>query len=334
VAAETAGLLVVCLSGPTGSGKTELALRLAAEFPLEIVSVDSAMVYRHMDIGTAKPDAAARSATPHHLIDVCEPWQSYSAGTFQADALRLIPAIHARGNVPLLVGGTMLYFRALSRGLAFLPSADAAVRAGIDEQARVGGWPALHAELVRVDPAAAARIAPLDRQRIQRALEVHRLTGARISDLQRQHCAEQGLRFLRIALVPGDRAELYRRLDSRLAGMIRAGFVEEVRGLMELPLMSADRQAMRAVGYRQLWQFLAGESSLEDAGRQAALATRRLAKRQLTWLRSEPADLMLDPVADRAHERSAEALEGLGVSRRAGRCNMMDRPLECREHGV
>jgi tRNA dimethylallyltransferase len=335
VGAETAEWpLVVCLAGPTGTGKTDLALRLAAEFALEIVSVDSAMVYRHMDIGTAKPGAVARTVVPHHLIDIRDPWESYSAGTFRADALRLVAEIHARGNVPLLAGGTMLYFRSLLQGLSLLPPADASVRASLDEQAHTRGWPALHADLGRVDPEAAARISPLDRQRIQRALEVYCLTGKRISELQQQRPGGPDLKLIRIALVPGDRRALYQGLDARLNGMLRAGFVEEVRRLMDFPLMSADKPALRAVGYRQLWKFVAGEVTLEEAVRQAAVATHRLAKRQLTWLRAEAADLLLDPGADAVCDRSMQALERAGVSRRAVRCNMMGTPLECREHGV
>jgi tRNA dimethylallyltransferase len=326
--------LIVCLAGPTGTGKSELALQLAAEFAVDIVSVDSAMVYRHMDIGTAKPSATVRHRLPHHLVDVRNPWESYSAGSFRADALRVIAAVHAGGRIPLLVGGTMLYFRSLLRGLAPLPVADPAVRAELDEEARERGWPALHAELGRVDPAAAVRIAPLDRQRIQRALEVYRLTGKPISELQARQERGQAMRFVRIALVPADRDALYQRLDQRLSGMLAAGFVDEVRRLMALPTMSVEVPAMRSVGYRQLWMHLAGEVGLDEAVRQASVATRRLAKRQLTWLRSEPVDLVLDPMADGLFDRLAAALAQSGVSRRGARCNIMGSPLECRDHGV
>lgn len=327
-------LPAICLVGPTGTGKTELALRVAEEFDVEIVSVDSAMVYCRMDIGTAKPPAEVRARIPHHLVDVREPWEAYSAGEFRADAAGLIAGIRGRGRVPLLVGGTMLYFRALARGLASLPPADEAMRAQIDAEARERGWPALHAELAVADPGAAERIAPRDRQRIQRALEVLRLTGRRISDLQQemQQCGESG--FRRIALVPADRRALYRNLDDRLTRMIGSGFVEEVRGLMALPLMSAQRPSMRAVGYRQIWSYLAGEMTCAEAQAEAAKATRHLAKRQLTWLRSDPADLTLDPLAHGAYGRLSDFLAAAGVSRRAMRCNMIDGPIECREHGV
>jgi tRNA dimethylallyltransferase len=285
----------VCLFGPTGTGKTALALALAQELPLEVVSVDSAMVYRHMDIGTAKPTAAERQVVTHHLVDIREPWEAYSAGQFRGDALRAIAGIAARGRLPLLVGGTMLYFRALFRGLARLPVADPALRSRIDAEAAERGWAALHAELARVDPASAARITAGDRQRIQRALEVWRLTGTPLSVLQDRDPEQADGQFLRIAIVPADRSALYRRLDERLAAMARAGFLDEVRRLYQMPLMSAERPAMRAVGYRQIWCHLAGELTQQEAWRQAAVATRRLAKRQLTWLRSERADVALDP---------------------------------------
>jgi len=308
---------VACIMGPTGTGKTALALQLAARFDLEIISVDSAMVYRGMDIGTAKPDAATRASVPHRLIDVRDPWEGYSAGDFRVDALRAIAEVRAQGRVPLLVGGTMLYFRALERGLSALPGADAGIRARIDAQAERSGWPELHAQLAAVDPGAAARIKPGDRQRIQRALEVFMLTGEPISVLQAQS-GKSRLELRRLALVPADRTALRARLDRRLRAMMDAGFLGEVRRLMSEPLMSADRPAMRAVGYRQLWAHLAGQLSLEEAMRQAAVATHRLAKRQLTWLRSEALDLSLDPQSPDCAMRAAAALEGWGCRARAG----------------
>ncbi len=328
------GILAVCLAGPTGTGKTALALRLAAEFAVEIVSVDSAMVYRHMDIGTAKPTAAVRAAVPHHLIDIREPWTNYSAGQFCADAREVIAAINRRGRVPLLVGGTMLYFRALLDGLSPLPPAQPAVRAAIDREAAGRGWAALHRELGQVDPVAAARIRPGDRQRIQRALEVFRITGRPISALQDSPAATDRLPCLRIALVPADRDALYRRLDERFAAMLAAGFIDEVARLREMSLMSAASPAMRAVGYRQVWRHLDGVTSLTEASREARVATRRLAKRQLTWLRAETAYQAVEPLDGDPFSVVAGRLAAAGVSREGRGCNIMGGRQERREHGV
>ncbi|HET7204869.1 MAG TPA: tRNA (adenosine(37)-N6)-dimethylallyltransferase MiaA [Steroidobacteraceae bacterium] len=277
----------VCILGPTCSGKTALALELAGRFPLEIVSVDSALVYRGMDLGTSKPSAVERAAVPHHLIDVCEPSEAYSAGRFRRDALECIAHIRARGRVPLLVGGTMLYFRALTHGLAPLPEADAAVRREIDAEARSAGWAAMHARLAQVDPVAAARIRPLDAQRIQRALEVWRLTGERLSELQRR-ATPAPYTLARFALMPVSREALYERIDQRFDAMLAAGFLDEVRRLRERGDLDPDLPSLRAVGYRQLWQHLDGRATLEEAAAAARQATRNLAKRQLTWLRADP----------------------------------------------
>jgi tRNA dimethylallyltransferase len=278
----------VLLAGPTCAGKTALALALAARYPVEIVSVDSAQVYRGMDVGTSKPDAAVRAQVPHHLIDVCDPAEAYSAGRFRRDVLALIPAIRARGRLPLLVGGTMLYFRALLHGIAPLPEADPAVRARLEKRAREAGWPALHAELAQLDPVAAARIRPADGQRIQRALEVLELTGRPISQLQQQ--AEPArLDLAAFALVPVDRAALYASIDARFLEMMAHGLLEEVRVLRARGDLHPDLPSLRSVGYRQLWAHLAGNGSLAEAVAAGQRATRNLAKRQLTWLRSEPA---------------------------------------------
>jgi tRNA dimethylallyltransferase len=273
--------------GPTCTGKTALALRLATRFPVEVISVDSALVYRSMDIGTSKPSAAERAAVPHHLIDVCDPAEPYSAGRFRRDALECIERIRARGRVPLLVGGTMLYFRALTRGLAPLPAADPKVRESIDAAARESGWPELHAMLTDVDPVAAARIRPNDAQRIQRALEVWRITGQPLSELQ-AHAEPAPYAFARFALQPASREALYARIDARFDAMMEAGFLDEVRCLRDRGDLQPDLPSLRAVGYRQLWQHLAGATTLVEAVAAARQATRQLAKRQLTWLRADP----------------------------------------------
>jgi tRNA dimethylallyltransferase len=294
--ARSARLPVLVLSGPTGAGKSDWALALAQTAPVEIVSVDSAQVYRGLDIGTAKPSAAQRARVPHHLIDIREPTESYSAGRFVQDALQAIRAIQARGRVPLLVGGTMLYLRALLRGLAPLPPAAPALRAELDERARRLGWPALHGQLVLLDAVAAARIAPTDGQRIQRALEVCLSSGRPISELQRTHTsalADWPVRHT--VLVPADRALLHERLAQRFAAMLAAGFLEEVRGLHGRAELTARHPALRAVGYRQLWAHLDGACTLEDAMNRGLAATRQLAKRQLTWLRGEASGSWIDP---------------------------------------
>jgi tRNA dimethylallyltransferase len=278
----------VLLMGPTCTGKTALALRLAEQFPVEIVSVDSAQVYRGMDIGTSKPTPAIRASVPHHLIDICDPADAYSAGRFSRDALALILQIKARGRIPLLVGGTMLYFRALTQGIAPLPEANAEVRARIDGRAREIGWPALHAELAAHDPDAAARIRPADGQRIQRALEVLELTGQPLSRLQKL-AEPSALTLASFALQPFDRVELYRRIDVRFLEMMDCGFLDEVRALRARGDLDADLPSLRAVGYRQLWAHLAGEMSLEAAVEAGQRATRNLAKRQLTWINADSA---------------------------------------------
>jgi tRNA dimethylallyltransferase len=275
------------LLGPTASGKSALALRLAEQYPLEIVSVDSAQVYRGMDVGTAKPAAAERARVPHHLIDLVDPDERYSAGQFRLDAIRVIKEILQRKKAPLLVGGTMLYYRTLIAGLDALPQANAELREAISRQAEQHGWPALHAELGKVDPKAAARIMPNDAQRIQRALEVYRISGAAISALQRGVNEPLPFSIKGFALVP-ERAELHRRIEQRFDAMLRAGLVDEVRRLTRIHRLNADMPSMRAVGYRQAWSFLEGEIDENALREQGVAATRQLAKRQITWLRSLP----------------------------------------------
>ena len=285
----------ILLMGPTGAGKTELAAQLVADLPLEIVSVDSAMVFRGMDIGTAKPRPELLARAPHHLINLIDPAESYSAARFVADAGRVMVEIRSRGRVPLLVGGTMLYFRALQSGLAKLPPADAALRAHIEVRAERIGWQALHAELERLDPRAAARIRSTDRQRIQRALEVIELTGKPISSQQREDLRGAAHDTdLRLVLAPSDRDAHGERLATRFRAMMSLGLLDEVRRLRARGDLLASLPALRLIGYRQLWAHLEGAMSLEDAVRHAIIATRQLARRQLTWLRAEPDAEWLD----------------------------------------
>jgi tRNA dimethylallyltransferase len=284
--------------GPTASGKTELALRLAEAFPLDLISVDSALVYRGMDIGTAKPDPETLQQVPHRLIDIRDPEESYSAGEFVRDAFSEIDASIERGRIPLLVGGTMMYFRALTEGIADLPEADAEIRAAIDAEAETAGWPALHAQLAAVDEGAAARINPNDSQRIQRALEVYRVSGKPLSEWQAGAGSfDRNDTFLKFALVTDSRPLLHDRIALRLQSMLERGFVEEVETLMARPALSASHSSMRAVGYRQLWSYLEGKGTLDDASQKALAATRQLAKRQLTWIRSERQVTVVDPLA-------------------------------------
>ena len=288
----------LAIAGPTASGKTAAALAVAAELPVEIISVDSALVYRGMDIGTAKPSAAELAAVPHHLVDILDPLQAYSAAEFVRDASRLIGEIHARGRHPLLVGGTMLYFKALFDGLDDMPPADATVRAAIDAQARTEGWPALHAELTRVDPVTAARLQPGDSQRIQRALEVYRVTGRPLSTLHTRSSdappSPMAQATTLISLEPQDRAWLHARIAQRFDAMLAAGFLDEVRTLRARGDLHLDLPSMRCVGYRQAWELLDAQAAHGDAlaldtlRERGIQATRQLAKRQITWLRSMP----------------------------------------------
>lgn len=284
--------------GPTASGKTGIALQLAESLPVDVISVDSALVYRGMDIGTAKPDRETLQRVPHRLIDIRDPVATYSAGEFVRDASREIDAILADGRVPLLVGGTMMYFRSLIHGIANLPQADAAIRAIIDAEAATSGWPAMHKQLGEIDPLAAARINANDSQRIQRALEVYRVSGRTLSDWQATNVPEKNnYTFIRIALVSETRALLHERIAGRLQAMLAAGFIDEVGALMKMPELTPDHPSMRAVGYRQFWSHLAGDCDLQEATAKTLAATRQLAKRQLTWLRSEDHLIVVDPLA-------------------------------------
>lgn len=296
----------IALMGPTASGKSAYAIALARRLGGEIVSVDSALVYRGLDIGAAKPTADERAQVPHHLVDVCDPWQPFSAADFARAARAAIDSILARGRLPVLAGGTGLYFRALLEGLSEMPEADPGVRAALAAEAAERGWAALHAELARVDPEAAARIHATDAQRIQRALEVYRLSGRAISDWQRNaRTARLPLRVLKLVLAPPQRALLHARIEARFDAMLTAGFLDEVRALRALPELRAhprplELPALRAVGYRQAWEHLDGASSPAEFRARAIAATRQLAKRQYTWLRGELDARWFDPAGQAA----------------------------------
>jgi tRNA dimethylallyltransferase len=312
------GRSAVLLMGPTGSGKSDLAVRLAGSLPLEIISVDSALVYRGMDIGTAKPNASIRARVPHHLIDIRDAKSGYSVGEFLLDARRAMEEIWSRGRQPLLVGGTMMYFHAMTAGIADLPEADLNVRASIDAKAAAQGWAAVHEELAEVDPQASARIHINDPQRIQRALEVYRLTGQTITKLQQDRVSVfADVNVLEFALAPLERGELHTKIEMRFRAMLEAGLVEEVRSLYERGDLSAEHPSMRAVGYRQLWRYLAGESALNEATEQAIAATRQLAKRQLTWLRRRPNARWMDSMRPEVAHTIVDALSEGGFEKQS-----------------
>ncbi len=301
----------IFLMGPTASGKTGLAVELVQALPLEIISVDSALVYQDMNIGTAKPEADILQQAPHHLINVIDPTQVYSAAQFRSDALRLMAEITARGNVPLLVGGTMLYFRALEQGLSGLPEADASVRAALDLEAAEIGWPGMHAKLATIDPDTAARLQPTDSQRIQRALEVYQLTGQTMTALHQQQAAETlPYRLLKIALQPSDRAVLHARIAARFSIMMQGGLLAEVQALLKkYPGLHPDMTSMRCVGYRQTLAYIAGDIDEAEWQAQGIAATRQLAKRQLTWLRGMDDTLALDCLGDNLYAQAYQAIK-------------------------
>ncbi len=301
----------IFLMGPTASGKTGVAVELVERLPVELISVDSALVYRDMDIGTAKPDAATLARAPHHLIDIINPTEAYSAAAFRHDALRLMADITAKGKIPLLVGGTMLYFKALREGLSALPQADPEVRAELDAEIAQHGIQHLHRQLAMVDAETAARLAPNDTQRLQRAMEIYRLTGQPMSALIAQReSAELPYRIISIALVPSGRSALHARIATRFKAMLEQGLVEELRALREKYPLHPDLPSMRCVGYRQAWQYLEGEINETQLQETGIAATRQLAKRQLTWLRSMPDNLELDCLAPDLAQTVLNALTG------------------------
>jgi len=302
--------LAVAIMGPTASGKTAAALEIASRIPCEIISVDSALVYRGMDIGTAKPSAAERAQAPHHLIDILDPADAYSAMQFRQDALRLVADIQRRGRLPLLVGGTMLYFKALREGLDELPQADPQVRARLDQEAARDGVPALHARLATLDPASAARLHPTDSQRIQRALEIIELSGQPMSALLAQRSApELPFELLPLALEPSDRAVLHQRVAARFDSMLAGGLIDEVAALRARGDLHAGLPSMRCVGYRQVWSYLDGADDRAGMREKGIAATRQLVKRQLTWLRALPQRQTFDCLAPDAPARLLQAID-------------------------
>ena len=294
------------LKGPTACGKTDHASKLVKNYPLEIISVDSVMVYKGLDIGSAKPTSEELKLCPHHLIDVCEPTENYSAGEFYQDVQQVIQSIIRKGKIPFLVGGTMMYFRVLERGISQLPSANPSVRKQIDSEAAANGWAKLHQELQRIDPTAAKKIDPSDKQRIQRALEVHRITGKPISSFHGEHKQSIDYQRLNLSLVPSKRDILYKRIENRFDAMLDQGLVSEVGHLLSKNSLTSSHNSMKSVGYKQICEFIENKCSLGEARAKAVVATRRLAKRQLTWLRSDTDSLVVDPL----RRESEDDIEG------------------------
>ncbi|MEH0094413.1 tRNA (adenosine(37)-N6)-dimethylallyltransferase MiaA [Vibrio metschnikovii] len=301
--------LALFLMGPTASGKTDLAIRLRQKYPVEIISVDSALIYKGMDVGTAKPDARELALAPHRLIDILDPSEAYSVADFRRDALREMQAIVNEEKIPLLVGGTMLYYKALLDGLSPLPAANPAVRQQIESQAQEQGWAALHAQLQQIDPISAARIHPNDPQRLSRALEVYKISGKTLTELTQTKGESIPFRVKQFAIAPMDRAELHRRIELRFEKMVKSGFEEEVKALYDRNDLHPDLPSIRCVGYRQMWDYFDGNSTLDEAIYRGICATRQLAKRQLTWLRSWDELTWLDSEnIERAVETLANAI--------------------------
>ena len=291
---------IIILKGPTASGKTDHASKLIQSYPLEIISVDSVMVYRGLDIGSAKPTSEELKLCPHHLIDVCEPTENYSAGEFYQDVQQLIESIIRRGKIPFLVGGTMMYFRVLEQGISQLPSANPSVRKQIDSEAAENGWAKLHKELQKIDPNAAKKIDPSDKQRIQRAIEVHRITGKPISSFHSEQKKPMDYQGLDLSLVPSKRDILYKRIENRFDSMLDRGLVSEVGHLLSQDSLTSSHNSMKSVGYKQICEYIGNECTLDEARANAIVATRRLAKRQLTWLRTGADSLVFDPLYHRS----------------------------------
>ncbi len=285
----------IIIRGPTASGKTDLSLKLAEENPIEIISVDSVMVYKGLNIGSAKPAKDILDQYPHHLIDICDPKDKYSAGKFVEDAQQKIRDTQENNRIPVLVGGTMMYYKVLQDGLNELPSADDDIRNQIDQQARDIGWPEMHRELQRIDPEAAKKIKPNDRQRIQRAIEVYMISGMTISELKKKNSNNNEFQFLTFSLMPDDREGLYQNINSRFDSMIEEGFLDEVISLLDEDLVSINSHSMQSIGYKEMLEHIGGRISLDEAIDAAKMASRRYAKRQITWLRSMGDKYKLDP---------------------------------------
>lgn len=306
--------LVIFIMGPTASGKTDLAVSLVEQLPCDIISVDSAMIYRGMDIGTAKPDAETLARAPHRLIDIIDPVGSYSAADFRQNALREIDAITAAGRIPVLAGGTMLYFRALQYGLSELPAADREVRSMIEAEAARFGWQHLHDRLARIDPQAAERIHPNDPQRLQRALEVYELTGKSMTELwSKQRERAFPYQLVKLVVAPADRTILHERIETRFHQMLSNGFVEEVEALFRRGDLNEQKPSIRCVGYRQVWQYLHGEIDYDTMVERAIVATRQFAKRQFTWLRNEKDGIWLDALDGRLLEKSLKIIQNVTI---------------------
>ncbi len=286
----------IVIRGPTASGKTDLSLKLSEKLPLEVISVDSVMVYKGLDIGSAKPSKEILKQYPHHLIDICDPRDKYSVGKFVDDAQEKIKDIQSKNRIPILVGGTMMYYKVLQDGLSELPSANDEVRNQIEQKAREIGWSKLHSELEEIDPEAAQKIKPNDKQRIQRAMEVYMISGVPISELRRESKNNNEFKFLNITLMPNDREELYRNINSRFDSMIKEGLLDEITSLLDERLVSKDSHSMQSIGYREMLDYIGGEVSLDDAIDAAKMSSRRYAKRQITWLRSMDDPYKLDPL--------------------------------------
>tara|TARA_B110000263_G_C15288302_1_gene501988 strand:+ start:950 stop:1891 length:942 start_codon:yes stop_codon:yes gene_type:complete len=300
---------IILIKGPTASGKTDLAISLLEEFPIEIVSVDSVMVYKGLNIGTAKPSDALLKKYPHHLVNICEPHENYSVGQFYQDVSKAIQLIVKKGKVPLLVGGTMMYFRAIQQGLSNLPTSNASLREQIETEARINGWPYMHGKLKEVDPISAKKIKPTDKQRIERALEVYQISGKPISQHHKEKSKSLNYNYFNISLIPTIRSKLHSIIANRLETMIDEGLVDEVRVLLNSEQVNSTCNSMKSVGYKQICQYLINSCTLEEAKEDAKTSTRRLAKRQLTWLRSESSNIEIDIHSDSIIDKSKSALD-------------------------